>query len=831
MYRIGLLIDWVDSHYHYQIVQGTMSAGKKHGVNILIFCGGQINAKNVWEASRNIIYSLASEKSLDGIILASGSLALTIDKETYTRFCHQFEPIPIVSLHEKIDNCYSIVIDNDKGFGTLINHMIECHGSKHIGFIKGPGDSQDARQRYNTFCSVLEKNNIPVNPALIFEGDFLVPSGKKAVAELLEKRKIPCDVLIAANDNMAIGALIELKKRGIHVPGDIKVTGFDDLLAGKNINPSLSTVKQPMSLMGCTAVDVLVSVLEGNDESRISYIPAEPVIRDSCGCETSDYKFSIKTITEKKVVKSIVNEETENDKFTLEKQMFYAAEDKTRNSDISLHEKDFINSFLLCVKEPENKNYLQKMFEIIDNSLLFKDDAKGIDPLISILQKTLPSCLERKEDILYSMNLILIISRKITSAYEKDSIEQVENILGRFTWYRDIIYGVLDDPDIKNFTKIIAAQMVQTNIKSLYSVLYKQNKPTAGILPPESEVLFTWDAKNGTLDEFEKPFPTEAILPDNLFPKDRQYSLLIEPLYFKNLHFGTILFELDTQSNNYYVIRMSVYNALNTYIILKKLQETFEQLTKTQNELIQAEKMAALGRLVAGVAHEINTPIGITLTSSSFLEEITDTITSLYNTENLKKQDLEKYFSKAMESVRLMKSNMVRAAELVKGFKKVAVDNSSEGMRRFNVNDYIHDILLSLRPQLKKCNHIIDIDCPRELQIKSFPGTFYQILTNLIINSLNHGFEDLKKGNIKIVVNYKNKKCYFNYSDNGRGIDEENLKYIFDPFFTTKRKSGGTGLGLHIVYNLVTQKLNGTIRCESKKDEGVCFYMTIPLQE
>jgi signal transduction histidine kinase len=260
-----------------------------------------------------------------------------------------------------------------------------------------------------------------------------------------------------------------------------------------------------------------------------------------------------------------------------------------------------------------------------------------------------------------------------------------------------------------------------------------------------------------------------------------------------------------------------------------QLSQAVEDLRATQSQLVEAEKMAALGGLVAGVAHEINTPVGVGVTAASLLEDKTIAFREVYQRGNMKRSDLEKYLHTAEQSGSMLLKNLKRAAELIQSFKQVAVDQSSEERRKFKVKAYLKEILVSLRPRLKRTQHTIQINGDEDLTLDSFPGVFSQIVTNLVMNSLIHAYEPDEWGQITFYFEQEDGRLNFEYGDDGRGIPEENLSKIFEPFFTTGRGQGGSGLGLHIVYNLVTQKLDGTIRCESKVGVGTRFIIEVPL--
>lgn len=260
----------------------------------------------------------------------------------------------------------------------------------------------------------------------------------------------------------------------------------------------------------------------------------------------------------------------------------------------------------------------------------------------------------------------------------------------------------------------------------------------------------------------------------------------------------------------------------------KDLELSLERLERTQDKLIESEKMASLGELVAGVAHEINTPVGIGVTAASHLDINTQSFSKLYKEGHLSKKEFEKYIELCLESSRMILSNMEKASKLIQNFKQVAVDQSDEEKREFAIDKYIDEILFSVYSKFKHTKHKIEVNAEPTIIINSYPGVLYQIIINLITNSLVHGFETIDSGLITINVKKIDDYIELTYRDTGKGIDRGAIKKIFDPFFTTKRGSGGSGLGLNIVYNLVHRKLGGTIECNSKIDKFTEFIITFP---
>lgn len=258
-------------------------------------------------------------------------------------------------------------------------------------------------------------------------------------------------------------------------------------------------------------------------------------------------------------------------------------------------------------------------------------------------------------------------------------------------------------------------------------------------------------------------------------------------------------------------------------------RRNLQLVREAQAQLIEQEKLAALGSLVAGLSHEINTPVGIGVTASSHLVAEVGQCIKQYEEGNLTQEDFESFLETSRESADLVVANLNRAADLIQNFKQVASDQANSMERVFVLKEYLEDVVRSFSPRLRKSGFNIVVDCRSELKMKCDPGSLYQVLSNLIVNSLNHGFEGMLVGQITISVHTSDTDLIIEFADNGNGMSRQESARIYEPFFTTKRGRGGTGLGLHIVYNNVTQNMGGNITCASKPGRGTKFTISVPL--
>lgn len=261
-----------------------------------------------------------------------------------------------------------------------------------------------------------------------------------------------------------------------------------------------------------------------------------------------------------------------------------------------------------------------------------------------------------------------------------------------------------------------------------------------------------------------------------------------------------------------------------------ELETTIDQLTQAQEQLIESEKLAALGGLVAGVAHEVNTPLGIAVTSSSIFGETLKELDQAFQNQTLTSEQFSELIGQQKASHKLLEQNLARAAKLIADFKRTAVDQVSENLSEFSVAQVVEALIASLHPETRKVPVTPQLDIAEKITMNSLPGVLTQIISNLVMNSVFHAFDDQPKPTILIRALEKDDEIELHYEDNGCGIDAALHHKIFEPFYTTKRGQGGSGLGLNIVFNLITIKLKGKLEFHSELGDGVHYIITLPKQ-
>lgn len=319
---------------------------------------------------------------------------------------------------------------------------------------------------------------------------------------------------------------------------------------------------------------------------------------------------------------------------------------------------------------------------------------------------------------------------------------------------------------------------------------------------------------------------------------DEQNAILEQEVARKTSRLSQVMLDLEQRKNELELRQEKLEKEISQRRTMEntlrqsnqRLESSLNHLRETQQQLIESEKMASLGGLVAGITHDVNTPIGISVTAASYLREKLDSLDTALSNKELTQPQLQKFIEEGRESLSLLDNNLHRASDLISSFKQVAVDQASDAIRDINVKRYIEELIQSLQPHLKKTSHKIELNCADDLFIRCPAGALSQIFTNLILNSLRHAFDGIEQGTMIIDIELRDSQLHVIYKDDGNGLSEDSLAKLFDPFFTTKLNDGGSGLGTHIVRNLVTQTLQGDIDATSAPGEGLTYTFSFPVQ-
>jgi signal transduction histidine kinase/DNA-binding LacI/PurR family transcriptional regulator len=786
--NIGFFLGSTEDTFENLLVQGAWEAAKDAGARLVLVNAGVIQHAPRQESLRNILYTLADRTSLDALILPA-SVCHQLGLEELTIFCARFAPVPVVSLLYEIPGTHGVISGNRGGMEALMDHLLDVHGLTKLAFIGGPEDQQEAVVRRQVYEESLRARGIGLRADWMAVGDFSRPSGHRAVDTLLADGALPFEGIVAASDEMALGAIDALRLRGYQVPRDLVVTGFDDIEVARFVEPSLTTVRQSAQRQAREAVRVALKLLRGQDAPLVSDIPVEFVVRSSCGCEAwSPHRAGLREPSR-----------------ILEEGAFWRSRlaDAFELALVSGNEPLFFAELELLLEEGPTgaldtfwQTALSQVREEVVARFWSAEQARRGEDLIHTARRVVSENSLRREAL--ARILAIVQSGKVIACGE----------------------ALVTSYDLGTIRNILGSTLPAMGFTGVWMSLFEdQTQPQGRAVPV---VALDFGGVPGGMDR-PKPFPAPEFVPGGLRALDRRHRLLVvEALHSRQEHLGLIVFSAGIEA-------VRVTGSLRNQISgsLQGIQ-LLEERQRAEHQLLQTEKLAALGNLVAGVAHEINTPLGVAVGAATYLRSLSLDFQRVYEGGQVRKSDLETYITGALDATDLVVSNLNRAADLVTHFKQVATDQASENRRTFAFREYLEETLVSLRPQWKKRPIVIDVRGPANLAFDSYPGAVAQVVTNLLMNALVHAFDQGSPGTVVLDLEDRGDWLLFRFADDGKGIDPEHLPRIFEPFFTTKRGQGGTGLGLQIVHNLVTQVLGGTIACASTPGQGTTFEMILP---
>ena len=296
---IGFLVDWIDGAYQNRVLDGACDAARERRVKLLCFSGGMLQGALRGGVGRNSVFDLAGPENVDGLILMSGTIGNWVGDNGLVRYAERFGALPLVSIAVELPGMASVVVDNRTGIESAITHLIRTHGCQRIAFVRGPKQNPEAELRYQVYQAMLLAHGFQLDTQLVTQGDFLIESGRRAVEELFGRLRLRPDAIVTANDQMAIGVLEALAARGVRVPEEVAVAGFDDIEEARFTFPPLTTVRQPLYEQGREAVRLLLAEVYGGPRGERVTLHTEFIVRRSCRCFTEQSQVSLVAVSKR----------------------------------------------------------------------------------------------------------------------------------------------------------------------------------------------------------------------------------------------------------------------------------------------------------------------------------------------------------------------------------------------------------------------------------------------------------------------------------------------------------------------------------------------------
>jgi GAF domain-containing protein/DNA-binding LacI/PurR family transcriptional regulator/two-component sensor histidine kinase len=585
---IGYLSHWIGPG-HRTMWPGVHDTVCKHDVNLICFPVGQLRVPHQFE-QRRVIYDLITAETLDGLILRSEALAAHISSKEFEAIYKRYSSIPMVSIARALPGIPSILVDNVQGMRSLITHLIETHGYRRIAFIRGPETHREAERRYQTYVKVLSEYDLPFDPNLVVAGDFTEHIGAEAARLLLDQRNLlpgkDFEAIVAANDSMALGVLEVLQTRGIRVPGDVALAGFDDKETSRYTIPSLTTVRNPFYKIGVEATETLLAQIDGRHVPKRTVLSLDLIVRQSCGCSPPVIARAAEPV------------------------MHLSPEKSGGQASLSTQREDILSKLAQSIDIPADIEWTKRLLD----TFIAEVEKEG-DAFLSTLEDVLRQAAIADVDVFAWQDALSTLRRHTLLYLDCDAASHAEAILDqarilvgdiarRQEGHRSVLanlraqelqrlnFALTTDFDLNELLEVVTREILKIGILNCYISLFENPRKPA----EQSRLIMALNGgKRVELEPGGRLFPSCQLVPDGLLSPGRRYCLVLEPLYFHDHRLGFALFAAKpSQGEACDVLQSQISSALQGVLLLEARAKAEGALEKAYAEVeVQVKERTA----------------------------------------------------------------------------------------------------------------------------------------------------------------------------------------------------------------------------------------------
>ncbi|HDQ73125.1 MAG TPA: STAS domain-containing protein [Chloroflexi bacterium] len=592
---IALFISRVSETYQGLFWKGCLDASRERDCNLLCFVGGPLQSKSpdTVQEPKNIVYHLANADNVDGLIMLGGSIGNFISLEEIEQFYERYRPLPIVSAALGLDGVPSLLCDNQTGMREAVNHLIKAHGYGHVAFVRGPKGHQEADERYQAYVDVLAQHGIALEPTLVAPGNFEASSGRAAVELLLDERKfrpgVDVEAIVCVDDSTALGVMEALQSRGIQIPGEVAVLGFDDISETEFVTPPLTTVRQPVYEMGQKSVDMLLALLGGEEVPNQVLLPTKLLVRQSCGC--ADPFVTAAAIDPLPCTLDESLEEGEESDF---REIFSAQRDEIldeivsvvqsyANGDVRPMAEHLTRALTLELDGVFSSAFLPTLREVLRRVVEDGGDAGGWQQAISVLRRRAFPCLHDPVMVSRAENLLHQARIMVGRVAERSQAYQALEAARRAASLNQLTQQMITTFDVEELIRILLEGLSQLAIKRCYLSLYEGE----GMPPDRARLLVAYEqGKVCFVDSDGRRFLSRHLLLDDMLSQKEPYHLLVLPLHFADEQLGFLLLEMPPGLEMVYeTLRGQISSALKGALLLRERERTEQALEQAYKEV------------------------------------------------------------------------------------------------------------------------------------------------------------------------------------------------------------------------------------------------------
>ncbi|NMB88454.1 MAG: substrate-binding domain-containing protein, partial [Chloroflexi bacterium] len=803
---IGFLLASLHTGASRALWPGLLDAARQQDVNLICFPGGRLKSPDAYENQRNAIYDLAGELCLDGLVTWSSSLGGVLGPAEIKQFHQRYLHLPMVSMAQFMEGMPTVSVDSYHGMRALLAHLIEHHGYRRIAFIRGPEGHYYAQERYRAYQDTLQAYQLPFLPELVTR-PLRWESGATAVQILLDERGLrpgtDFQAVAAVSDLLALWALKTLQARGYTIPDDVAVTGFNNSIEERLAAPPLTTVDLPFYHQGARSVEVLLSLLAGENVPALITLPSNLVVRQSCGCPSAAVaRAGYAPFPDGGEAEEAPSPTHWKEACLAEMAAVIDMQDDKARRQI----EPILDALLRAIQRSQPDHFLAALNEGLDASMVEKRDANLWQDALSVLRKHAlqAGAVERNaetESLLACARVVVSEGVQRAQSYWQWQEERQTEYL------RETNRLLLTTFDIQKLTDVLAERLPGLGIPSAFLALYEEPGD-----PSEYArlVLAYTEQGRSALGPEGRRFQARQLVPLDLLPHHRRYSMVVEPLYFQEKSIGYILFEIGPQNGDVYeLLRGNLSSAIQGAAL-------FQEIRHARYVAEKADHIKT--RLLANVSHELRTPLNIILgyTRGAL--------------QSLGSCDLEARpgLAEDLQHIQDHAEHQLRVINDLLDLSRAEIDELDLAIELIDPRPLLAEAFHSMAGQPAHVGLAWKLDLPERLPlIRADAVRLRQILLNLLSNARKF----TASGQISLGAEVEPPDVHFWVSDTGLGIPVDQQERIFEPFVTVEHDhhiSGGIGLGLSITRHLVALH-GGQLTLESEPGRGSTFHIRLPL--
>jgi PAS domain S-box-containing protein len=606
---IGYLTPGITEAYEAALLGGLIEVARERGANLISFPGGLLGTlpDSSFAYQRTTLYDLVPG-AVDGLVIHS-TIGNFMTPQELRDFYSRYRSLPVVGLATTVPGIASVLVDNESGMRDVIVHLIEKHGCRRIAFIRGPEDNDEAGRRYHAYTQALAQHSLPFNPDLVAPGDFLGPAGAAAIRLLMDERQQrpgeDFEAVAASSDAMAIGALVALQERGIRVPDDVAVIGFDDTEEARSVAPPLTTVRQPLFNQGKQAIEKLLmlsgSIRSGKLASEQMILPTQLVVRRSCGCLDPAVVQAEARATRVDDSRSPLEASPEI-ALAARRQEILSEMAQAGSPDLALAEQ-LLDAFSAELQGKSSGAFLSTLENSLRQVVKAGSSTTAWQGTLSVLRRHSLPYLDNREILSKAENLWQQARVMIGETAWRAQVQQGFQAERRNQMLQRISQALITTTNVMELMDVLARELPRLGIPSCYVSLYENPRAPA----EWSRLMLAYDENRRIeLEPDGRRFPSPQLTPEGMLTRDRPCSMVVEPLYFREDQIGFAVFEMGPQEGAIYeALRGQISSALQGALILQGRREAEAErerlLVALERRALQLQTAAQVSQAVSSI--------------------------------------------------------------------------------------------------------------------------------------------------------------------------------------------------------------------------------------